>query len=174
MDFEDYNFIVSEELLEYILSSYPLLKTPKRLGKDNYVGFNHKITSKENINEVTSIQAKDLFYKDIKEIENYTLIKSIKNKIDKNLYEVLIHFTFDYGKSVLKNSKFYFYVKENNTNKVLEELEKYKNYKNTTSKKNANKRSFDVHLITNNRYKTKDINYGNKKRSSSKNVGFRF
>ena len=52
--------------------------------------------------------------------------------------------------------------------------EKYKSYKNTTSKKNANKRSFDVHLITNNRYKTKDINYGNKKRSSSKNVGFRF
>ena len=172
MDFEDYNFTVSEELLDYIISSYPLLKSPKRLGKDNFIGFNHKITSKEHDETITPLQAKDLFYKDIQDIENYTLVKSIKNKIDTNLYEVLVHFTFDYGKRVLKNSKFYFYIKQNNTLKVLEELEKYKTYTHTLSKKNANKRSFDIHLIINNKYK--DIPHGNKKRSSSKNVGFRF
>ena len=114
MKSEDYNLSVSEELLSYMLSSYPFLKIKKRIGKDNFIGYNHKIEFKEELETITILKAKDLFYKDIKSIENYTLIKSIKNKIDSLLYEVLVHFCFDYGKSVLKNSKFYFYVKNNN------------------------------------------------------------
>ena len=174
MEFEEYNLSVSEDLIEYILSSYLYLKNPKRLGKHYYIGYNHKLAPSEDIDKITLVGARDLFYKDIKEIENYTLIKSIKKKIDKNLYEVLIHFTFDYGKSVLKNSKLYFYIKQNNKKKTLEELEKYKDYVLTLSKKNVNNRNFDIYLLTNNTYRNKNSIHGNKKRSSSKNVGFRF
>lgn len=174
MEIEDYNLNITKELFSYILLSYPFLKNKKRIGKDNFIGYNHKIENKENLETITIIKAKDLFYDDVKSIENYTLIKSIKNKIDPFLYEVLVHFCFDYGKSVLKNSKFYFYVKNNNKTKVIEELEKYKTYKNTLCKNNITKRNFDINLLNNGTYTNKEINNGNKKRSSSKNVGFRF
>ena len=175
MELEDYDLNISRDLFLYIQSSYPFLRSAKRVGKDNFIGYNHKIRNQDiDLETITPVRARDLFYKDIKDIENYTLIKSIKNKIDNTMYEVLVHFCFDYGKNVLKNSKFYFYMKQNNKNKVLEELEKYKTHNNTLCKKNISKRNFDINLINNGTYKNKETNNGNKKRSSSKNVGFRF
>ena len=174
MDFEDYDLVVSKELVDYIMKSNPYLKTIKRSGRDYFIGYNHRLPKGEYPETINHVKALDLFYKDIKNIENYTLIKSIKNKIDFKLYEVLVHFCFDYGKHVLKNSKMYFYAKQNDHLKVIEELEKFKTFKNTRCKLNISKRDFDIYLINNGKYKTKEVKNGNKKRSSSKNVGFRF
>lgn len=169
-----YKFNTSKNMLSFILNSYSLLETPKRIGKDNFIGYNHKILGDYPEDLITVSEAKDLFFKDLESIEKYILIKSIKSKIDEDLYNVLVHFTFDYGKNVLKNSKFYLYIKQNNKDKVLEELERYKTYRNSVDTSNIDRRSFDIFLLTTGTYKQKDKRYGNKKRSSKKNVGFRF
>ena len=49
MEIEDYNLNITKELFSYILSSYPFLKNKKRVGKDNFIGYNHKIENKEEI-----------------------------------------------------------------------------------------------------------------------------
>lgn len=169
-----YKFNTSKDMVSFILNSYSLLETPKRIGKDSFIGYNHKILREIPEDPITVSEAKDLFFEDLEAVEKYILIKSIRSKIDEDLYNVLVHFTFDYGKNVLKNSKFYLYIKQNNKVKVLEELEKYKTYRNSVDLKNIERRSFDIFLITTGTYKQKDKKYGNKKRSSKKNVGFRF
>ena len=85
------------------------------------------------------------------------MIKNIKNKVGQNFYDICVNFTYEYGKKVLKNSKIYFYIKTQNIDKCVEELEKYKTFQSVFEPKMVKRRDFDIHVLKNNIYKKKEI-----------------
>ena len=167
----EYKYNTSIEMLEYMLSSHPYHQEPFQIMNKMYIGNYHRIERGEAFSKITRSKSKELFYKDIENIEKYHLLAKLK--LPQNLYDVCVHFIYDYGKQVFKNSKFYFYIKTQNTEKILEELQRYKVYKNTMNKGSISRRNFDINLVKYNKYGTTK-EHGNKKSLSRKITGFSF
>lgn len=165
---------ISDEMLSYMLKSYPYHSEKTLVGSKWYIGYHHLTHRYGDRDKITRPTAKKLLLSDIEDIENYYLIKNIKNKVSQNFYDVCVNFTYEYGKKVLKNSKLYFYIKTQNITKAVEELEKYKTFNNVFDSKITSRREFDIHVLKNNIYNTKEKNNGDTKRHPKQNVGFRY
>ena len=170
----DQEINISDEMFSYMLKKYPYYSEKTLVGSLWYIGYHHLTHRYGERDKITRPTAKKLFISDIKDIENYYLVRQLKNKVRQNFYDVCINFTYEYGKKVLKNSKFYYYLKTQNIDKCIEELEKYKTYKNVFDPKITSRREFDIHVLKNNIYNTKEKNNGDTKRHPKQNVGFRY
>ena len=165
---------ISEEMITYMLKNYTYYSEKTLVGSQWYIGYHHLTHRYGERDKITKPTAKKLFISDIQDIENYHLIKNIKNKVSQNFYDVCVNFTYEYGKKVLKNSKLYFYIKTQNIDKCVEELEKYKTFHNVFDSKITSRREFDIHVLKNNIYNTKEKSNGDTKRHTKQNVGFRY
>ena len=167
----EYKYNTSPQMLEYMLSSHPYHETPFQIMDKFYIGNYHRIERNETYEKISRLKAKELFYEDIKNIEKYYILSSLK--LPQNLYDVCVHFIYDYGKKVFKNSKFYYYMKTQDIEKIIEELKRYQTYKSTMNKGAISRRNFDINLVKHNTYGTTK-NHGNKKSLSRKAIGFSF
>lgn len=171
---ETLNSQVSDEMITFMLKSYPYFDVKTQVGSRWYIGYHHLTHRYGTLEKITKPKAKKLLLTDIREIENYHLIKNIKNKVEQHFYDICVNFTYDYGKQVLKNSKIYFYIKTQNLDKCIEELEKYKTFQSVFEPKMVKRRDFDIHVLKNNIYKNKENAHGDTKRHTKQNVGFRY
>lgn len=165
---------VSKEMITFMYKSYPFYSEKTQVGSKWYIGYHHLTHRYGDLKKISKPKAKKLLLTDIREIENYHLIKNIKNKVGQNFYDICVNFTYEYGKKVLKNSKIYFYIKTQNIDKCVEELEKYKTFQSVFEPKMVKRRDFDIHVLKNNIYKKKENTHDGTKRHLKQNVGFRY
>lgn len=164
----------SNEMVSYILKTISYYPTKTQVGSKWYIGYQHLISRYEDTPEVLSkAKAKEIFIEDIQKIESYHLLKNIKTKLDPILYDVSVHFIFDYGFKSFKNSQFLLYVTTNNIEKCIEELNRYIKHHNIFQTNLTNNRKFDIQVLKNSSYNKKEVKNVTKQRIK-RNVGFRY
>lgn len=164
----------SNEMVSYILKNTNYYPNKTQVGSKWYIGYQHLVSRLENTPEVLSkSEAKEIFIEDIQKIENYHLLKNIKTKLNPLIYDVSVHFIFDYGFKSFKNSQFLLYVTTNNTEKCIEELNRYIKHHTILQTNLTDNRKFDIQILRNSAYNKTEVKNVTKQRIK-RNVGFRY
>lgn len=166
-------FRTSPEMRYSLLKNTTFYQTPTLLRGVWYIGYKSKRNYPTG-KKITKPTARKLFFKDIEDLENYHLIKKLSKEIGQHFYDVCVSFAFDYGTTALKNSKLFYFLKKQDIDNSVKELERYLSNSGIFEPDLKKKREFEIYVLKNNIYNKKEKNYDSTERYLKKDVGFRY
>lgn len=164
---------ISDEMVSYILKNCTYYSEKTQVGSRWYIGYHHLTSRYENFPPISKSEAKELLISDIQKIENYSLLRTARTKLNPLLFDVGVHFAFDYGTRSLKNSQIALCLKTNNLDKCIDELAKYKAIHNSFETHLTHSRNFDIQILKQGCYSKPEVKNA-KEQSTRRHVGFRY